>query len=85
MENNQTTIFKTVLAKRNRIMKTELKEIIEKNIIHNSFLDKQSVENCIEESYNLGVNDVLSWLSKMDYLSDNIKYIIEEWNNQKQS
>lgn len=66
-------------------MKTELKEIIEKNIIHNSFLDKQSVENCIEESYNLGVNDVLSWLSKMDYLSDNIKYIIEEWNNQKQS
>lgn len=66
-------------------MKPELKEIIEKNIIHNSFLDKQSVENCVEESYNLGVNDVLDWLSKMDYLSDNVKYIIEEWHNLNKS
>jgi hypothetical protein len=33
------------------------------------------------DSYNLGVNDVLNWLSKMDYLSDNIEYIIEEWYN----
>jgi hypothetical protein len=66
-------------------MKPELKEIIEKNIVHNSFLDKQSVENCVEESYNLGVNDVLDWLSKMDYLSDNVKYIIEEWYNSNKS
>lgn len=66
-------------------MKLELEKIIEKNIVHNSFLDKQSVEKCVEESYNLGVNDVLSWLSKMDYLSDNVKYIIEEWNNQHKS
>ena len=66
-------------------MKPELKEIIEKNIIHNTFLDKQSVENCVEESYNLGVNDVLDWLSKMDYLSDNVKYIIEEWYNSNKS
>jgi hypothetical protein len=66
-------------------MKPELKEIIEKNIVHNSFLDKQSVENCVEESYNLGVNDVLDWLSKMDYLSDNVKYIIEEWHNLNKS
>lgn len=66
-------------------MKSELEKIIEKNIVHNSFLDKQSVEKCVEESYNLGVNDVLSWLSKMDYLSDNVKYIIEGWNNQHKS
>jgi len=66
-------------------MKLELEKIIEKNIVHNSFLDKQSVEKCVEESYNLGVNDVLGWLSKMDYLSDNVKYIIEEWNNQHKS
>jgi hypothetical protein len=66
-------------------MKPELKDIIEKNIVHNSFLDKQSVENCVEESYNLGVNDVLDWLSKMDYLSDNVKYIIEEWHNLNKS
>ncbi len=63
-------------------MKSELKKIIENNIVHNSFLDKESVEKCVVESYNLGVNDVLNWLSKMDYLSDNIKYIIDEWNNQ---
>jgi len=44
-------------------------------------IDRQSVEKCVEESYNLGVNDVLSWLSKIDYLSDNLGYIIEEWNN----
>ena len=66
-------------------MKKELEKIIENNIVHNNFFDRQSVEKCVEESYNLGVNDVLDWLSKMDYLSDNVKYIIEEWNNQNKS
>jgi hypothetical protein len=63
-------------------MKPELEKIIENNIVNNVFLDKESIQKCVEESYNLGVNDVLDWLSKMDYLSDNLKYIIEEWNNQ---
>ena len=63
-------------------MKPELEKIIENNIVNNVFLDKKSIQKCVEESYNLGVNDVLDWLSKMDYLSDNLKYIIEEWNNQ---
>lgn len=63
-------------------MKPELNEIIEKNIVHNILLSRPSVEKCVEESYNLGISDVLNWLSKMDYLSDNIDYIIEEWNNQ---
>jgi hypothetical protein len=63
-------------------MKPELEKIIENNIINNVFLDKESIQKCVEDSYNLGVNDVLDWLSKMDYLSDNLKYIIEEWNNQ---
>jgi hypothetical protein len=63
-------------------MKSELEKIIENNIVNNVFLDKESIQKCVEESYNLGVNDVLDWLSKMDYLSDNLKYIIEEWNNQ---
>jgi hypothetical protein len=66
-------------------MKIELKKIIENNIVHNILLDRRSVEKCVEESYNLGVNDVLDWLSKMDYLSDNVGYIIEEWNNQHKS
>jgi hypothetical protein len=63
-------------------MKPELQKIIENNIVNNVFLDKESIQKCVEESYNLGVNDVISWLSNMDYLSANIKYIIEEWNNQ---
>lgn len=63
-------------------MKPELKEIIEENIVHNLFLDRTSVEKCVNESYNLGIKDVLDWLSKQDYLSDNVEYIIEEWNNQ---
>jgi hypothetical protein len=63
-------------------MKSELEKIIENNIVNNVFLDKESIQKCVEESYNLGVNDVISWLSNMDYLSANIKYIIEEWNNQ---
>jgi hypothetical protein len=29
----------------------------------------------------LGSKEILEWLSKMEYLSDNINYIIDEWNN----
>ena len=36
----------------------------------------------MKDSYNLGIKDILDWLSKKDYLSDNINHIIEEWNNQ---
>jgi hypothetical protein len=63
-------------------MKDKLKKIYEDTIPHSTFLDKSSVEKCMENSYNLGVNDVLELLSKQDYLSDNIKYIIEELENQ---
>jgi hypothetical protein len=63
-------------------MKEELNKIYEDTIPHSTFLDKISVEKCMENSYNLGVNDVLELLSKQDYLSDNIKYIIEELENQ---
>ena len=65
-------------------MKEELNKIYEDTIPHSSFLDKPSVEKCMENSYNLGVKDVLEWLSQMKHLSNNIEYIIEEWNNQKE-
>jgi hypothetical protein len=35
------------------------------------------------QSYKLGVDDVLEWLKKNDHLSDNINYLIEEFQNQK--
>lgn len=63
-------------------MKTELEKIIESNIIHNTLLDMKSIEKCVDESYNLGVQDMLAWFSKMDHLCNNIQYIIEEWHNQ---
>lgn len=63
-------------------MKTELEKIIESNIIHNTLLDMKSIEKCVDESYNLGVQDMLTWFSKMDHLCNNIQYIIEEWHNQ---
>jgi len=30
----------------------------------------------------LGVHDVLEWLKKQNHLSDNINYLIEEFENQ---
>jgi hypothetical protein len=64
-------------------MKQKLKEIYEKNINSTYVLDKDEVFKSMEQSYELGNKEVLDWLSKMDYLSDNIEYIIEEWNNTK--
>ena len=62
-------------------MEKKLQEIYEKNISNNFMLDKDGVIKSMEESYDLGSKEVLAWLSKMDYLSDNINYIIEEWKN----
>ena len=62
-------------------MEKKLQEIYEKNISNNFMLDKDGVIKSMEESYELGSKEVLDWLSKMEYLSDNINYIIEEWNN----
>jgi hypothetical protein len=62
-------------------MEKKLQEIYEKNISNNFMLDKDGVIKSMEESYELGSKEVLEWLSKMEYLSDNINYIIDEWNN----
>lgn len=62
-------------------MDKRLQEIYDKEIVHSSFLDRRTVEKCMKESYELGIKDVLGWLSAQDYLSDNIQYIIEEWEN----
>lgn len=64
-------------------MEKKLQEIYEKNINNNFVLDKDGVIKSMEESYELGSKEVLDWLSKMEYLSDNINYIIKEWNNIK--
>ena len=62
-------------------MDKKLKQIYDKNMNTSFVLDKEGVFKSMEESYKLGTTEVLDWVSKMDYLSDNIDYIIEEWNN----
>ncbi len=53
---------------------------------HSFFIDTKGITKamsiCYEQGLTDGQNEVLEWLSKMDYLSDNIDYIIEEWKNQ---
>jgi hypothetical protein len=66
-------------------MNKDLNEIYDKHIVHSSFLDKRTVDKCMQESYGLGVQDVLNWLEKMDYLTDNMDYIIEEFKRQKRN
>jgi hypothetical protein len=55
--------------------------------VHHMFLNETGVINALKETYNLGKRDgekdVLNWLSEMNHLSDNINYIIEEWENLK--
>ena len=63
---------------------SEINRIIKERNAHSTFLNEEGLVNALKESYNLGVVDVLSWLSKMEHLCPNIPYLIEEWNNQNQ-
>lgn len=64
-------------------MDKRLKEIYDKEIIHNSFLDRRTVEKCMNDSYNLGVEDILGWLSAQDLLTDKREIILQEWKDRK--
>jgi hypothetical protein len=63
-------------------MKERLNKIYEKNVSETYVIDKEGVVKSMEDAYNLGITDVFKWLSNMDYLTDNMQYIIDEWNNQ---
>ena len=63
-------------------MKPSLEKILSRYIVHTGFFDRNSVEKCMEKSYDLGIEEFLEWLSKQEHLSGNINYIIEEWKNQ---
>jgi hypothetical protein len=62
-------------------MKQQLETIYETNIVHNSFLDKDSIIQAMVESYNLGKQELINWLSEKDYLSDDKKTLLKEYNN----
>jgi hypothetical protein len=62
-------------------MKQKLETIYETNIVHNSFLDKDSIIQAMMESYNLGKQELINWLSEKDYLSDDKQTLLKEYNN----
>ena len=62
-------------------MKQKLETIYETNIVHNSFLDKESIIKSMVDSYNLGKEELIDWLSEKDYLSDDKKTLLDEYNN----
>jgi hypothetical protein len=62
-------------------MKQQLETIYETNIVHNSFLDKDSIIQAMVESYNLGKQELINWLSEKDYLSDDKQTLLKEYNN----
>lgn len=62
-------------------MKQKLETIYETNITHNSFLEKESIIQSMVDSYNLGKQEIIDWLSKKDYLSDNKESLLKEYDN----
>jgi hypothetical protein len=62
-------------------MKQKLETIYETNIVHNSFLDKESIIQSMVDSYNLGKQELIDWLSEKDYLTDDKQTLLEEYNN----
>lgn len=66
-------------------MKPNYIEIIKEHNEHTILLDMDGMVKATDVCYELGKKEghkeVLEWLSKMDYLSDNIQYIIQEWEN----
>ena len=49
-------------------MNEKLKDIFDKNVIHKTFLDKDSVMSCMNESYILGKTESLSTFDKINKL-----------------
>lgn len=64
-------------------MDKRLSEIYENTISHSAFSNESDIKNCMVQSYNLGLTDVLDWLKQNSHLSDNTDYLIEEFKNQR--
>ena len=65
-------------------MKPDFKKIMKENNVHSTFLNEEGVISALNHVYLLGQKNVLEWLSNQKHLSDNIDYLIDEWNNQSQ-
>lgn len=62
-------------------------DLIREHNVHSIFLNQDglvdAMQKCYEKGKYDGQDEFLEWLSKMDYLSDNINYMIQEWKNKK--
>ena len=62
-------------------------ELIREHNLHSMIVNPDglavAMDKCYEQGKLDGEEELLNWLSKMDYLSDNMEYIIEEWKNLK--
>ena len=67
-------------------MKPNFIELVQEYNNHSVLLDLDGMVKAVDLSYQKGredgIEEVIEWISKMDYLSDNIQYIKDEWNNQ---
>ena len=50
----------------------KIKDIFEKHVMHRSFLEKDSVLSCMDESYKLGKTESLSGFEKMSLLFEEL-------------
>lgn len=66
-------------------MNKKFQEIYDSNIVHSSFLDINSIENCMKESYDLGVEEILRWVHDVGLFDGSLDQLKLEWSNQKQS
>jgi hypothetical protein len=64
-------------------MKPDFLKILKDHNAHPMFLNESGMLKGLEKCYDQGTEDVWKWLSKMDHLSDNVNYLKEEWENQK--
>ena len=59
-------------------MKQVLNEILEKNIVHSRILDKDSVVDCMEQSYELGKRESQE---QYDKLKSAFEDLLELWGD----
>jgi hypothetical protein len=67
-------------------MKPDYSELLRKHNLHSVLIDKEgcikAMDICFELGKKQGEKQVLTWFSKMDHLSENLKYLEEEYINQ---
>lgn len=62
-------------------MDKRFKEIFDNTVPHSSFLSENSIMSCMYQSYQMATEDLIDWLSRNGYLTDNPKQIHNEFQS----